>query len=110
MNTPDILISIAILILLAIAVWTARRSGAANPVPTGKLQRDVSELRTRMSKIEVSVAGIRSDLDGAPTKADIARMEGRVETVVALGEKTDQAVVRIEQLLMGNALNGRSGQ
>lgn len=104
MNSPDVIISIIILAALAAAVLLARREGAQNPVGTGKLQRDVADLRSRVSVIETSVKAIRIDIDAAPTKADIARLEGHIETARALAEKTDQAVVRIEQLLMDRAL------
>lgn len=104
MNSPDVLISLLILAAIAIAAVLARRQGAANPVGTAKLQADVTKLASRVGKIETSITAMRADLDAAPTKEDIARIEGQIGKVGAIGEKTDQAVVRIEQLLMDRAL------
>lgn len=107
MKTPDVLISLAILVMLGLAIWQARRSGAANPVSTGKVQRDVTALRSRVAQMETSLKAIREDLDKAPTKTDIARLEGRIETMGALAEKTSKSVDRIVEILMENALQSR---
>jgi len=103
-STSEIVISIVILAAVAVAAWLGRSQGQANPIGTGKLQSDVSDLRARMGKMESSLNRMRNDLDTAPTKADIKELEGHIETVGAIAEKTDQAVVRIEQLLMQSAL------
>jgi len=111
MKTPDVLISIAILAMLALAIWTARRSGAANPVGTGRLQRDVSVLRGDVRKAQSDIAEIRKDLDAAPSladlevlKTDIAASRREMELIGKAADRTEQAVVRIEQLLMDRAL------
>ncbi len=103
----EILISAVILVAIGVAAWLGRKQGEANPVNTARLQRDVTDLRARLGTIEASMSAMRADLDDAPTKADIAALQGKVETVAAVAEKTDQAVVRIEQLLMSQALGGR---
>lgn len=126
MNSPDVLISLIILAAVAAAVLLARRQGAANPVGTAKLQRDMTALSGRVGKIESTMKGIRGDLDRAPTKediarlegrieaaaskVDIARLEGRIETVTTMSKSTDQAVIRIEKLLMDRALPANGGR
>lgn len=126
MNSPDILISLVILAALGAAVALARSQGAANPVGTAKLQTDMTALSARVGKIESTMKGIRGDLDRAPTKediarlegqiqgaaskVDIARLEGRIETVSATSMSTDQAVIRIEKLLMDRALPANGGR
>ena len=119
----DILVSLA---LLAAVAWLALRQGRANPVSTGKLARRVhaldsrlsknmDELSTRMSVVEVNTQQMRRDLDDAPTKADIARLEERMaglalqmkqadEAASRQLASTDNAVIRIEQLLLNRSL------
>lgn len=111
MPDPNLIISLLILTALAVAVWIGRKDGRANPVSTSKIEGDVKKLSNsltekvgslsaRVGKIETSIEDIRRDLDGAPTKADIARLEERIAGVAGHVESTDQAVVRIEQFLL----------
>jgi peptidoglycan hydrolase CwlO-like protein len=100
----DVLISLLIVSAVLIAVVLSRRDarsqGAANPVGTAQLQKDVTSLQNKMGRLEVNIEDIRRDLDGAPTKADIARLEERIQGVAGHVENIDKAVVRMTDLLM----------
>ncbi|MFN3749247.1 MAG: hypothetical protein ACK4SJ_11230 [Sphingorhabdus sp.] len=120
----DVLLSLAIVAaVLVAAVLTrkdAREQGRANPVGTAAIQADVTMLSARVGRMETSIEEIRKDLDGAPTKADIANLGGDIkaltEKISGVGghvESVDAAVGRIEDLLLGNSpvaqiANGRS--
>ena len=122
------------LLILALVGWAALRQGKANPIDTGTLQRDVAavkqdvagvkkdigNVRAAMTTMQTNVTAIRSDLDGCPTGDDIAALKelmrselGGIDRAVSatreLAEKTDQAVIRIEMLLMERALPPASG-
>ena len=115
---PDFLIAALILSAVVVAILLGRREGQANPVGTGKLQSDVTALKASFGKMQTQLAAMRGDLDDAPTKADLEKLRGeivevrggvdvvteRIIGVHELGEKTDQAVVRIEMMLMGGAV------
>lgn len=100
----DVLISLLIVaFVLAAAILSrrdARAQGQANPVGTGTLQADVNGLKNRMTRMEADIKNIQNDLDHAPTKADIARLEERIAGVAGHTESIDQATVRIEQFLI----------
>jgi len=111
MPDPNLMMSLVLIAALAAAAWFGRKDGRANPVSTKKLEGDVKKLaasvaekdgtlNARVSRIETAIEDIRRDLDGAPTKADIARLAERIAGVAGHVESTDQAVVRIEQFLM----------
>lgn len=103
----DLIISILVLcaILAAILVTRAdaRKYGQQNPVGTGTLQADVASLKNKMGRMETDIQNIRHDLDAAPDKADIARLEERIAGVTGHVESIDNAVVRIENILLTGA-------
>lgn len=107
----DVLLSLAIVAAVLVAAVLARKDarsqGQANPIGTAALQADVTALSARVGRMETSIDEIRKDLDGAPTKADIARLEERIAGVSGHAENIDAATVRIEQLLMGNSPVGQ---
>lgn len=114
--TPDMLVSLTILLVVSLAVYVGRRSGAANPVGTGALQRDVSALKGEVSAMQTALKGIGDDLERMPKPADlkvvqtdIAAVRREIEMVIKSGDRTEQAVVRIEQLLLNRALPSNSG-
>lgn len=124
MTSPDVLISLLILSAVAIAVFIGRRGGAQNPVGTGKLQRDISSLNTRVTSLDTSLKGvvnkvakIEEDMEHLPSAADlkvlstdIAAVRRELGLVANAGDRTEQAVVRIEQLLLDRALPSSSGR
>lgn len=100
----DVLISLLIVALVLGSFILSRRDaaaqGRANPVGTANLQTDVNGLKNRMTRMEADIKNIQADLDMAPTKADIAKLEERIAGVAGHVESIDQAVVRIEQFLI----------
>lgn len=108
MNSDHIL-SIVILLAIAAAVWIGRRQGAANPVGTAKLQHDVTALKSRMDSVSKDVAAIRKEVDAAPStkdlevlRTDIAGVRREMSLIKEMSDRTDQGVVRIERILMGD--------
>ena len=105
--STDLLYSIVIISAVLVAVILsradARKAGQANPVGTGKLQADVESLKNKMGRMETDIKNIRHDLDAAPDKADIARLEERIAGVSGHVESIDNAVVRIENILLTGA-------
>ena len=97
----ETLISVLILsVVFAAFIFSrrdARKAGAANPVGTAELQSDMAKVKDRLTKVEVTVKKIEEEIDGLPSKADIARLEERVAGVAGYVENIDNAVVRIEE-------------
>lgn len=121
-------------LIIGLVAWAALRQGKANPIDTGTLQRDVAavkqdvagvkrdvaNVRTAMTTMQSAVTAIRTELDGCPTGSDIEALKELMQSEIkgidreiaatrAISEKTDQAVVRIENLLMERALPPASG-
>lgn len=100
LSNPDVLISLLIIVAVAISAALARREGRNNPVSTAKLQTDVIDLANRMTIMEVKVDEIVNDVGQLPTRADIAGLSERITATKEAADRTEQAVVRIEHLLM----------
>lgn len=101
LSNPDVLISLLIVLAVAFSAWwLARREGRNNPVSTSKLQLDVTGLKERMSIMEVKIEEIVTDVGQLPTTADIASLSERITATKEAADRTEQAVVRIEKLLM----------
>lgn len=121
----ELIITAVMLLAVGLVMFEARRAaradGRANPVGTGRLQLDVTALKEQLGRVQTQMAAMRGDLDDAPTKADLEKLRGeigqvrgqvdvvceRIEGVHEISEKTDQAVVRIEMLLMGQSPFGQ---
>ena len=100
LSNPDVLISLLIVLAVAISAAMARREGRNNPVSTSKLQLDVTGLKERMTVMEVKIEEIVDDVGRLPTKADITSLSERIIATKEAADRTEQAVVRIEKLLM----------
>ena len=121
-------------LLIAAVGFVALRQGKANPVGTGQLDRDVAAVkadiagvkkdvggvRTALTNMEASLGKMQDELDGCPTGDDITALKELVRSelsgldreiagVKQVTEKTDQAVIRIEMLLMERALPPAQG-
>lgn len=98
------LLALAVISLMLLGVFRGGRSeGRESPIGTARLQRDLTELRSRFATIETKVEEIRRDVDAAPTKADIAGLTEQIKGVSGHIESVDNAVVRIENILMNGA-------
>jgi hypothetical protein len=122
------------LLIIGLVAWAALRQGKANPVGTGAtleqiagvktdvaaVKKDVGNVRAALTKLETGMGEMRKELDGCPTEDDITALKelvrselGGLEREIAalkqIGEKTDQAVIRIEMLLMERALPPAGG-
>lgn len=114
----DLILSLVIVGMLVLTVVisnkNARQHGQANPVGTAALQADVSSLKNKMGRMETDIKNIRRDIDHAPSQADFARLEERIEGVKEVVEakfdamsdtitSVGQATVRMNQYLLDQA-------
>ena len=88
--------------------WSMRQM-AKNEIAAavGKLQAKdeaiceaVDELDTRATKLEGRVEGIEHDIANLPTKADIERVEGRINTVGQDAGAAARGVERLEHFFL----------
>ena len=100
-------------------LWHVWKGGATNPIGTGKLQHDVTNVRQQVTALGSRVGHVeegmkRMEAESASTK-DIERIEqvieGKIETVRAemtghrqLSDSTNRSVQRIEKLLIERGL------
>lgn len=57
---------------------------------------NIDALDTRVTKAEAAIGEIRADIGELPTKADIARVEGKIEGVARTADATAGGVSRLE--------------
>lgn len=89
-------------------VW---KGGATNPVGTGKLQHDVSNVRQQVTALGSRVGHVEEDMKElkkeAATTKDIAIVRVEIEGHRALSQATNDSVRRIERLLIEKGLGGK---
>lgn len=86
---------------VGISLWVAVRAGrwrdseAAKALVerVGAVERLVGLHAQRLEQIEEDIAGL-------PTKADFARLEGEIVSTGRITERTEQAVLRLEDYMM----------
>lgn len=84
--------------------WVVWKGGAANPMGTGRLSREITKLTSRVRQTEKELAELKEE---AATTKDIARLEARMEGQRELSERTNRGVERIENYLIEKGLNGK---
>ncbi len=89
------LVAAACAIVAAIRAGKWRESDAAKAIVTR-----VDRLENRADLTEQKVAAIETDLAQLPTKADLTRLEGEINKVEAIAERTERGVRRIEDFFM----------
>lgn len=90
----------------ACAVFVAWRSGNWRQTDEAqKLIARVGAVEGRATKIEARLDAFEEKVEGLPTAADIARVEGQVETVKEMVRAAAAGVERIETFMM----TGRAG-
>jgi hypothetical protein len=82
-----------------IAAAVAKLEGA-DTAAAGK----IDAIDTRVTVVEEAVKEIRHDIADLPTKADIARVEGKIDTAVATGTQTAAGVGRLEGFFLAKGV------
>lgn len=108
------LISLALNVLLAWAVWTIRQLAkeqiAAEREKTraqfDRVDGDVTAIDRRVSKVEGRMDEAEDDIRALPTKADLARLEGEVKLVGAQVEGVSAGISRVEGYMMEHGVRG----
>lgn len=119
MTSLDYLLLALILLGIGVSIF---RSGAANPISTGRLSSRLSAVETQqqaqaqqiqalderiengLTRLEGSVDDVRQAM---ATRADLAGLQRTMEGERALAERTWHAIDRLQQYLIENGL-GRS--
>ena len=120
MTSLDYLLLAFILIGIGVSIF---RSGAANPVSTGKLSRRLSAVESQqqeqaqqiqqlderiekgLTRLEGSVSDVRSEM---ATRSDLVTLQRTIEGERALAERTWHAIDRLQNYLIESGL-GRRG-
>lgn len=88
----------------AIATWTAVRAGRWRDSEAAKALVDRISSVERTSGLHAQrIEQIEEDIEGLPTKADFARLEGEVKTTCKIGERVEKAVLRLEDYWLKDA-------
>ncbi len=85
----------------AIAAWTAVRAGRWRDSEAAKaLVERISGVERTTGLHEQRLGQIEEDILGLPTKADFARLEGEIVSTCRIADRTEQAVLRLEDYMM----------
>ena len=91
--------------------WCVWKGGAANPMGTGRISRKVGKLSGEVTTLSMRVRHAEQELaelkESAATTKDIARLEERMAGHLALSERTNKSIERIERFLIEKGLNGK---
>ena len=95
------MVAVATVVTASCAVIGAVRAG------NWRKTEEAQNLLGRVGKAEADIVALGGRVDGLdsrihdmPTKAELAVLEGEIDTVKQIGERTEKAVARIEGFLM----------
>ena len=96
---------LAIIAFIALSImWHVWKGGAANPVGTGSLGRQVAALSGRVAGLGQRVGylekGVEDLKEEAASTKDVQRLEATIEGHRELAERTFRSVDRIERALI----------
>lgn len=104
----EIFIMGVIVVGMGIAIM---RSGQRNPEGTGKLSREVGDLKIQVRQIEEEIQGMATGKDIETLRAELRgyqqTVEARIEGDRKLNKMTHEGVKRIENFLIEKGLGGR---
>ncbi len=107
MSIYEVAISLLIIASIAAVFVITRRDAAReareNPVSTKQLDSDISTLKGDVRVLRKDVDRMCEEMKEAPTKADIAKLEERIAGIGGHIQNVDEAVVRIEHILLTGA-------
>lgn len=87
-----------------ISAWTAIRAGKWRDSEAAKaLVERIAGVESRVGLHAQRLEQIELDIAGLPTKADFARLEGEIASTCRIADRTEQAVLRLEDYMMKGA-------
>lgn len=97
---PYFSLAIAV-IACCISGWVAIRAGRWRDSEAAKALVDRLGAVERTSGLHAQrLEQIEEDIAGLPTKADFARLEGEIVSTCRIADRTEQAVLRLEDYMM----------
>lgn len=92
------------LIAVAISLWVAIRASRWRDSEAAKALVDrVTAVEGAVKLHAQRLEQIEEDIAGLPTKADFARLEGEIVSTCRIADRTEQAVLRLEDYMMRGA-------
>lgn len=89
---------------VGISLWVAVRAGRWRDSEAAKaLVERVASVERLVGLHAQRLGQIEEDIAGLPTKADFARLEGEINTTCKIADRTERAVVRLEDWLRESA-------
>lgn len=105
---PTSPIEIAIMLFIIGGIFlVVFRAGRANPENTGTISKDVSALKSDVRKLESDVEAMRKSVGDMATKADLARIETKLDGSRELINVTAAGVRRLEDFFLEKGVNGK---
>lgn len=104
MSFPDVLQLISVIcavIAAGCAILAARRAGRWRDSDAAQaLLKRIENTERAVDLHEQRLDRIEAEIDELPTKADVARLEGVIGRTCAIAERTEGAVIRLQEFLM----------
>lgn len=104
--TSPIELFIMAFIIIGILVVVFRH-GRANPENTGKISRDLMTIKGEVRELETRFEAIERSVGQMATKADLARIETKLDGHRELSDRTAQGVRRLEDFFLEKGVNGK---
>ncbi len=93
---PYFSLAIAV-VACCISAWTAVRAGRWRDSEAAKALVDrIASVETKAGLHAQRIEQLEEDIKDLPSKADFARIEGRVDTTCRIADRTEKAVLRLE--------------
>lgn len=100
----EIMIMLFIVIGIVVAIF---RVGRANPENTGTLGKSIETIKREVRDVESRVGHIETSMRGMATKADVKRLEGKIDGHRELADRTASGVKRLEDFFLEKGVNGK---
>lgn len=111
----EIMIMLFIVIGIVVAIF---KVGRANPENTGTLAKSINEVKaelgqeidnvaTRVSSLDGRVIHLEQTMRGMATKADVKRLEAKIDGHHELANRTASGVKRLEDFFLEKGVNGK---
>lgn len=105
---PTSPIEIAIILFIVIGIVVAIfKVGRANPQDTGTLAGSIETIKREVRDVESRVGHIEQSVRGMATKADIERVEAKIDGHRELADRTASGVKRLEDFFLDKGIKGK---
>lgn len=111
----EIMIMLFIVVGIVVAIF---RVGRANPENTGSLAKSIDAVKAELGKnidtvktevreLDGRVVHVEQTMRGMATKADVKRLEAKIDGHRELADRTAAGVKRIEDFFLEKGVNGK---